>query len=118
MIIMMNKLIHAMEEKDYVALSNLFADKCHYFDYMPAGIGERNYHVCGRKGIGMFFHNKFYFKGFEIFNAVVENDRVANCFALYHGRTLHAKIEIAAIDEEGKIVNMVISPASGPTIYV
>lgn len=108
---MIKKVMEAMENKDYKALADLFADRCQYFDYMPSGIGERNYHAYGKKCIEMFFHNKFYSKQFQISNSEFEDDKTANCFALYNGIALHAKVQIESIGPDGKITHLVIRPA-------
>jgi hypothetical protein len=103
---------HAMENKDYVALSNCFADYCRLFDYCPGGMGRENFYIYGRKAVDMFYHNKFILGGLSVMDPVIVDERTVNFYVNYGGAIVHALASIEAYDpKSGLIKEMVIRPA-------
>ena len=103
---------NAAESKDYVALSNCFSDHCRLFDYCPAGIGQENFYIYGRKAVDMFYHNKFVLGGLTVMDPVIVDERTVNFYANYGGMVLHAVASIESYDSKtGLIKEMVIRTA-------
>lgn len=103
---------HAMEKKDYIALSNCFAAQCRLFDYCPAGIGRENFYIYGRKAVDMFYHNQFVLGGLTVLDPVIVDERTVNYYCSYGGVVIHAVASIEAYDSKsGLIREMVIRPA-------
>ena len=107
---MIEKYAEAMTAGDYKALAALFSDKCRYFDYCPIGANRENYHVFGRAGIEMFFHNKFTFRYLKVTDPVIEDEHIANFLVCYNGQYLYARAKIVQYDEDGLIREMVVNP--------
>ena len=108
---MIEKYAEAMTAGDSQALAALFSDKCRYFDYCPLGASRSNYHVYGRNGVEMFFHNKFTFRTLVVTDPVIENDHTANFLVAYSGQYLYARATIELYDEEGLIRELTVTPA-------
>ncbi len=103
---------HAMERKDYVAMSKCFADSSRLFDYCPAGLGKENFHIYGSLAIEMFYHNQFFLGGLAVYDAQIDSERTTNFYISYGGTILHATATIEAYDAKtGLIREMVIRPA-------
>ena len=91
--------IHAMEKKDYKAMSQCFASQCRLFDYCTPE-GTPNFFVYGRRAMDMFYHNKFLL------------ERTVNFYINYGGIINHAVANIESYDSStGLIKEMVIRPA-------
>lgn len=102
----------AMENKDYVALSNCFAARCFLFDHCPSAAGKENYHIYGSKAIEMFYHNKFVLGGLSVSDPVIVNERTVNYFCSYGGVIIHVQATIELYDQKtGLIKEMIIRPA-------
>lgn len=102
----------AMVNKDYVALSDCFAEQCRLFDYCPAGVGKENFYIYGSKSVDMFYHNKFVLGGLTIVDPVIVDERTVNFYCNYGGIIIHAVASIEAYDpKSGLIREMVIRPA-------
>ena len=108
---MIEKYAEAMTAGDYKALAALFSDGCRYFDYCPIGSNKENYHVYGRAGVDMFFHNKFVFHTLVVTDPVIENDRTANFVVAYSGRYIFVRATINELDEDGLIRELTVCPA-------
>lgn len=102
----------AMENKDYTALSECFADHCRLFDYCPAGIGQDNFYIYGKRAVDMFYHNQFILGGLSVADPVIVDERTVNLYINYGGIIHHAVASIEAYDpKSGLISEMVIRPA-------
>lgn len=103
---------HAMESKNYAALSGCFADNCRLFDYCPAGAGKENFYIYGRRAVDMFYHNKFILGGLSVQDPLIVNERTVNFYISYGGVVIHAVASIESYDpKSGLIKEMVIRPA-------
>ena len=107
---MIEKYADAMTSGDYKALAALFSDECRYFDYCPIGASHANYHVYGRSGVEMFFHNKFTFRQLIVTDPVIEDENIANFLVCYNGQYLYARAKIVEYDDEGLIREMDVNP--------
>ena len=104
--------IHAMENKDYKAMSECFSDQCRLFDYCPLRIKNENYYVYGKKAIDMFYHNKFVLGGLGVLDPHIVDERTVNFYISYGGPINHAVATIESYDEHsGLIKELVIRPA-------
>ena len=104
--------ISAMEKKDYVALSECFAENCRLFDYCPAGIGQENFYIYVKQAVDMFYHNKFILGGFSVVDPIIVDERTVNFYATYGGVVMHVVAAIETYDAKtGKIRELVIRPA-------
>ena len=102
----------AMLNKDYVALSDCFAEQCRLFDYCPTGAGQENFYIYGKKAVDMFYHNKFILGGYSILDPRIENERTLNFYCSFRGVVIHAVATIELYDyQSGLIKEMVIRPA-------
>jgi len=108
---MINRILQALYSKDYTALSKCFAKNCKYFDYCPSLSGKDNYFVYGRDMVEMFFRNRFVHKHFEIASPRAESDTEATFFGYYGAPLVYARLRIEAVDEQGLVVKLVVSPA-------
>lgn len=104
--------VHAMERKDYIAMSKCFADNSRLFDYCPSGFGKDTFHIFGARAVEMFYHNKFILGGMSVLDPWIENERTANLYISYGGIVIHATATIEQYDpKSGLIREMVIRPA-------
>ena len=102
----------AMLGKDYVALSQCFAEQCRLFDYCPAGAGEENFYIYGKRAVDMFYHNQFVLGGLSIQDPLIVDERTLNYYCNYGGAVMHVVASIEAYDpRSGLIKEMVIRPA-------
>ena len=102
----------AMENKDYVALSNCFSPECFLMDHGPSCAGKENYHIYGNKAIEMFYHNKFILGGLQVMDPVIQSERTVNYFCSYGGVIIHVQATIELYDQKtGLIKEMIIRPA-------
>lgn len=102
----------AMENKDYKALSECFAEQCRLFDYCPAGTGEENFYIYGKRAVDMFYHNKFVLGGLSVKDPVIVDERTVNYYCIYGGVIIHAVATIESYDPKtGLIKELVIRPA-------
>ena len=108
---MINKLLKALYEKDYVGLAECFARDCKYSDYCPSLNGNPNYFVNGKEGVEMFFRNRFVFNHFEIASPRAESETEGTFFGYYDAPYVYARIRIEGTDENGLITKLVISAA-------
>ncbi|MBR6951200.1 MAG: hypothetical protein IKH56_05675 [Oscillospiraceae bacterium] len=107
---MINKVMKALYEKDYVGLAECFSPECKYMDYCPSLNGNENYFVYGKEAVEMFFRNRFVHKHFEIASPRVEDSDTATFFGYYDAPFVYARLRIEKRDEQGKIVKLVVSP--------
>lgn len=108
---MVKKVMKALSEKDYVGLSECFADECKYIDYCPALNGNENYYVYGKEAVEMFFRNRFVHNHFEIASPRIEDGVTATFFGYYDAPFVYSRLLIEKTDENGKIMKLVVSPA-------
>jgi hypothetical protein len=108
---LIERYIDAMQNCDWVALSQCFEVKSRLFDFCPIGYQMANYHVYGREGIEMFFNNKFFFRRILISDPVIQDDSTANYLVAYEGQYLHVQAKIEKLGKEGLIQEMTIRPA-------
>ena len=108
---MINKLLKALYEKDYVGLAECFARDCKYSDYCPSLNGNPNYFVNGKEGVEMFFRNRFVFNHFEIASPRAESETEGTFFGYYDAPYVYARVRIEGLDENGLITKLVISAA-------
>lgn len=108
---MISKVMDALVNKDFKALSECFAKDCRYFDYCPSLNGNDNYFVYGSEAVEMFFRNRFVHNHFEVASPVIEDDRCASFFGYYDAPFAYAKARIEEVDENGLIAKFVVSPA-------
>lgn len=105
-------LAQAMERKDYMALSKCFTEDAQLFDYCPALAGKDSFHVCGRRAIEMFYHNRFFLGGLAVRSAQVESDREASLYISYGQDARYAVATIEDLDAEGGLIRkLAIRPA-------
>lgn len=103
--------IHAMEKKDYKAMSQCFASQCRLFDYCTPE-GTPNFFVYGRRAMDMFYHNKFILGGLSVSSPRIVDERTVNFYISYGGIINHAVANIESYDSStGLIKEMVIRPA-------
>ena len=108
----LNDLAQALEHKDYVALSKCFAFNSQLFDYCPALLGKKSFHVCGRPAIEMFYRNRFILGGLSIRNIQIHGDDSLNLFISYGRDTICADVRVEDYEpESGLIKKLVIRPA-------
>ena len=108
---MINKVLKALKEKDYVGLAQCFSKDCKYSDYCPSLNGKQNYFVHGREGVEMFFRNRFVFDHFEIGSTRAESETEGTFFGYYDAPYVYARLRIEGFDEDGLITKLVISAA-------
>ena len=108
------KYVEAMQNKDYVALSQLFDDNGSYNDFCTRlSMKQNEYHVFGKEGIEMFFRNKFAFFQYGISEAKVTNDHEATFISNMGGYYVKAVAKIEEFvdnDDENKIIKLVVRP--------
>ena len=108
---MIGKVMQAMENKDYKALAECFADRGKLFDYGPACNGLDSYFCYGRDHIEMFYRNRFVHDHLRIGQTRVEGNSRGSYFASYDGPYVYVRFEIERTDENGKILKAIIHPA-------
>ncbi len=107
---MIKKYVDAMLSGDPVALAACFSSQCRYFDYCPITNSHTNYHVYGRRGVEMFFNNKFFFRTLSISDPVIESETAANFMVAYAGTYLCARATIEKLSEDGLIAELTVRP--------
>jgi hypothetical protein len=108
---MIRKIIRALTEKDYIALSQCFSENCKYFDYCPSQNGEANYFVYGSDCVEMFFRNRFTFDYLDVAEPVFEDENTATYFGAYNGPFVYARLKIEEYDENGLAKKVLVTPA-------
>ena len=108
---MIERIMQALSEKAYKALSECFSKDAVYLDYCPALEGKECYYIYGREAIEMFFRNRFVHGHFEVASVRIESERKATYFGFYDAPFLYAAAEIDGMDENGFVVKFVARPA-------
>ncbi len=108
---MLEKVLKALESRDYKALAACFSEDGKYLDYCPACNGKDNYFVYGSVAIEMFFRNRFTFDLLTVSDPVVEGDGTASFFGAYEGPYLFGRFVIEETDASGLIKKAVVHPA-------
>ncbi len=107
---MIEKVLKALEEKDYRTFASCFADNGKFFDYGPSCNGLDNYFVYGRAHVEMFFRNRFVHDHLRIGQARAEGPTRGSYFASYDGPYVYIRFEIEETDENGLILKAVAHP--------
>ena len=109
---MIQKLVQALQEKDYKAMASCFAEECRLFDDCPLRIKNENYYIYGRWAVEMFYHNKFILGGLSFLDPRIQDERTINLYISYGGQVNHALATIESWEpESGLIRELVIRPA-------
>lgn len=104
------KYVEAMENKDFVGLSELFTKDGNLSDYCTNTTTQKEYHIYGREAINMFFRNKFGFRQYSIMEAEVVNDTQAEFIANFGGYNIMAIATVREVSEDGHIRNLTVRP--------
>ena len=108
---MIEKVMKALTEKDYIALAKCFSENCMYFDYCPSLNDMPNSFIYGNDCMEMYFQLKFVTGEFEVAEPLVENENRASFFGAYNGPYIYARLEIEEYDSSGLIKKAVVHPA-------
>lgn len=109
---MIQKLVEALQAKDYKAMASCFAEECRLFDYCPLRIKNENYYIYGRWAVEMFYHNKFILGGLSFLDPRIQDERTINLYISYGGQVNHALATVESWEPEtGLIRELVIRPA-------
>ena len=108
---MIERVINALTEKDYEALSECFSENCMYFDYCPSLNDMPNSFIYGNACMAMFFKLKFLSGEFEVAEPLIENKNCASFFGAYNGPYIYARLNIEEYDNSGLIKKAVVHPA-------
>lgn len=104
------QFIEVMENKDFMALSELFTLDGHYCDYCPNGTDQHEYHLYGREAISMFFRNKFLFRRYSIMETAVLDDTHAEFISAFGDYNMMAIATLQQISEDGHIKRLTVRP--------
>lgn len=104
------QFIEVMENKDFMALGELFTADGHYCDYCANGTAQHEYHLYGKEAISMFFRNKFLFRQYSIMEAAVLGDRQAEFIASFGGYNIMAIVTLQQLSEAGHIKRLTVRP--------
>lgn len=105
---MIDKVLNALETKDYRALAQCFSDNGKLFDYGPSCNGLDNYFCYGKDHIEMFYRNRFVHDHVRIGQARKESETRGSYFASYDGPYVYVRFEIEGVDSDGKILKAII----------
>lgn len=107
-----NRLINAVKEQNYKAVSACFEDSkdTKFIDYCPINVGVNNYFVYGSCAIEMFFRDKFYNNSYFIAEEKIESENSATFFGCYCGRYYFGRLTIEEMGKNGLIKKAVIRP--------
>ena len=108
---MIERVLEALENKDYKSFSRCFSEFGRYFDYGPSINGKENYFCYGRDFIEMFFKNRFVQDHIRIDCTKKESETSGSYFAAYDGPYVYVRFEIEELDEDGLIKKAVVHPA-------
>ncbi len=104
------RFIEVIENKDFMALGELFTQDGHYCDYCANGTAQHEYHLYGKEAISMFFRNKFLFRQYAVMETEVLNERQAEFIASFGGYYIMAIATLQQISEDGHIKRMTVRP--------
>lgn len=107
---MIERIMNALENRQFRELSECFSKDAVYTDYCPALEGGECYYVCGREAIEMFFRNRFVHKHFEAASVRIESAKKATFFGYYDAPFVYAFAEIEGLDEEGLVTRFTVRP--------
>ena len=108
---MIEKLLTALCQGDYLGMAALFSRDCRYFDYCPLLNGKQGYFVYGREAVEMFFRNRFVQDHFEAASPKAEDSRTGSFFGSYDGPFVFARLRIEELDGDGLIRRVTVCPA-------
>ena len=108
---MIEKLLAALCQGDYLGMAALFSRDCRYFDYCPLLNGKQGYFVYGREAVEMFFRNRFVQGHFEAASPKAEDSRTGSFFGSYDGPFVFALLRIEELDGDGLIRRVTVCPA-------
>ena len=107
---MIERIMSALENRQYKELSECFAADGIYVDYCPALEGGECYYVYGREAIEMFFRNRFVHEHFEAASVRIEGAERATFFGYYDAPFVFASAEVESTDESGLVTRFTVRP--------
>ena len=107
---MIERIMRALEQKQFKELSECFSRDGIYVDYCPALEGGECYYVYGREAIEMFFRNRFVHEHFEAASVRIEGEKRATYFGYYDAPFVYASAEIEGVDDEGLVTRFTARP--------
>ena len=108
---MIEKVMKALTERDYLGLASCFSKDCVFFDYCPSQNGRPNSYVYGSECIELYYRKMFIAETFEVAEPVIESEKSANFFGSYAGPYVYARLSIEKFDDAGLIEKAIIHPA-------
>ena len=107
---MIEKVINAMSDKDYEALSSCFTEDCEFIDYCPSQHGNSDSYLYGSDCVEMFFRSRWAAGIPVIAEPVIESENRASIFISYGGAYIYARISIEEIGSGGLIKKAIVHP--------
>ena len=107
---MIERIMNALENRQFRELSECFSKDAVYKDYCPALEGGECSYVCGREAIEMFFRNRFVHNHFEAASIRTESAERATFFGYYDAPFVYASAEIEGLDDEGLVTRFTVRP--------
>lgn len=108
--LLIEKYIEALENKDFLELGELFTKDGLYIDYTARYTEQQEYHLYGKEAVSMFFRNKFLFCKYSIEDPVVLNPMQAEFIAQFGNYNVMAIAYLQQISEDGHIRRLTVRP--------
>ena len=108
---MIEKVMKALIEKDYIGLASCFSEDCVFFDYCPSQTGKPNSYILGRECMELYYNKMFVLETYEAAEPEIESEKSANFFSSYAGPYIYARLSIEEFDDDGLIKKAIIHPA-------
>lgn len=110
-IIMIERIINALMNKDSEALADCFTENCLYYDYCPVLNGFPNIYIYGNACMALLLRHLFVSGDLEVREPLIEDADNATFFGAYYGPYIYARLHIEEYDSEGRVNKVIVTPA-------